>query len=72
MVLINLLKALERLVWKSGTRSVQGKPWKYMEFADEIGASAGKGSRWVRVELSANTIHGHPVPYEEFVAHTVR
>ena len=37
-----------------------------MEFAEEVGASEGKVSRWVRVEGSAGTIHGHPISEAEF------
>jgi len=32
-----------------------------MEFDEIIGASAGQGTRFIRVELSAGTIHGHPI-----------
>ncbi|MCG8418946.1 MAG: hypothetical protein MJE77_13495 [Proteobacteria bacterium] len=60
------IEALERHVWQEGTNVTNGKPWKVMEFADEIGASGGKSSRWVRVEESASTIHGHPITEAEF------
>ncbi|WP_257381159.1 hypothetical protein [Snodgrassella alvi] len=32
-----------------------------------IGASEGKESQWVRVELSGGTIHGHSVSIDEFL-----
>jgi hypothetical protein len=60
------IEALERLAWAQGTPVTTGKPWKVMEFSAEIGASGGKSSRWVRIEESAGTIHGHPITLEEF------
>jgi hypothetical protein len=61
------VEALERKVWAAGTRVTNGKPWKVMDMGTSIGASGGKVSQWVRVELSAGTIHGHPITFEEFV-----
>lgn len=61
-----LIEALEQKVWAQGRAVTSGKPWKVMEFAEEVGASGGKGSRWVRVEESAGTIHGHPITEAEF------
>jgi len=43
------------------------KPWKVMECQHCIGASHGKLSRWVRVELSAGAIHGHLISEQEFM-----
>jgi hypothetical protein len=37
-----------------------------MAFDGIIGASAGQESRWVRVEQSSNTIHGHPITQHEY------
>mgnify|MGYP000374435580 CR=1 FL=1 len=53
------IEALERSVWKTGTPVTTERTWKVAEFTDEIEASGGKSSRWVRVEESAGTIHGH-------------
>jgi hypothetical protein len=61
------IEALERKVWAEGTAATNGRPWKVMEFADEIGASGGSSSRWVRVEESGGTIHGHPITLAEFL-----
>ena len=61
------VEALERLVWSEGKQITTGKPWKVMEFSDEVGASGGKGSKWVRVEESGGTIHGHPITESEFL-----
>ena len=48
-------------------RVTTGKPWKVMEFSEEVGASGGKGSKWVRVEESGGTIHGHPITQAEYI-----
>lgn len=55
------IEQLERMVWESGTPVTNGKTWKVMEFDNIIGASAGKETRFMRVEMSAGTIHGHPI-----------
>ena len=65
-----VIEKLERAVFESGVLSTRGKPWKYAEFKETIGASGGKPSRWVRVEESSGFIHGHPVTQEEFLKHT--
>jgi hypothetical protein len=61
------VEALERKVWAEGTAATNGRQWKVMEFPDEIGASGGSSSRWVRVEESGGTIHGHPITLKEFL-----
>ncbi|MBO0473472.1 hypothetical protein JZO86_07115 [Enterococcus ureasiticus] len=60
------IEQLERKVWKEGKNVSNGKPWKVMEFDDIIGASSGKETRFMRVEKSSNTIHGHPITELEF------
>lgn len=60
------IEALERKVWAEGKKVTNGKTWKVQEFGHEIGASEGKSSRWMRVEESADTIHGHPISEAEF------
>jgi hypothetical protein len=62
------IEALERKVWAEGTSDVTGKNYKVMQFEQEIGASGGESSRWVRVEESGGTIHGHPITQAEFNA----
>ena len=70
------VELIERTVHRFGTPCTNpAHPrWKYLEFDRVIGASAGRESRWVRVEENGHGtnigIHGHPVPYEEFVANT--
>jgi hypothetical protein len=60
------IEALERFVYEHGQDVTSDKTWKVMEFDKVIGAKNGKESRWVRVEISANTIHGHPITKQEF------
>lgn len=60
------VEALEREIWKNGKPVTNGKTWKVQEFDQAIGASNGKASRWIRVEYSGNTIHGHPITQEEY------
>ncbi|MWV17459.1 type IV secretion protein Rhs [Pseudomonas sp. L-22-4S-12] len=60
------IEKLERGAYEIGTSTTNGKPWKVQEYDEVIGASEGKPSRWIRVELSANTIHGHPISEAEF------
>jgi Domain of unknown function (DUF4157) len=61
------IEALERSVWAGGRKVTNGKSWKVQEFPNVIGASEGKASRWMRVEESAGTIHGHPISEAEFL-----
>lgn len=37
-----------------------------MEFDEIIGVSEGTPTRFVRVEVSANVIHGHPITEVEY------
>ena len=57
---------LERDAYNTGLPVTNGKSWKIKKYESEIGASEGKLSRWVRIELSARTIHGHPISESEF------
>jgi len=59
------VEVIERMVWEKGIE-VQGKTWKVMEFHHEVGASGGKSNRWIRVEESAGTMHGHPITEIEY------
>ena len=59
------VKALELDVWENGKLATNKKPWKVMEFNDIIGASEGTPTRFVRVEMSANVIHGYPITEAE-------
>ena len=37
-----------------------------MEFYEIIGVSEGTPTRFVRVEMNANVIHGHPITEAEY------
>ncbi len=54
--------------WKKGVLTTNGKPWKVVEFPEEIGAYNGKAVRWLRLEFSegGNVIHGHPISIEQY------
>nr|WP_306109996.1 RHS repeat-associated core domain-containing protein [Pseudomonas sp. PB120] len=60
------VESLEREAYANGYPAANGKPWKVREYDTDIGASEGKPSRWIRIELSARTIHGHPISETEF------
>ncbi|EDU0978099.1 hypothetical protein DBN05_004709 [Salmonella enterica subsp. enterica serovar Anderlecht] len=60
------VKSLEYDVFNTGSSVTNGKPWKVKDMGKVIGASEGKESPWVRVENSADTIHGHPISLDEF------
>ena len=61
------IETIERYAWKNGTAVTNGKTWKVMEFDNVIGASDGKATRYMRVEMTSNTIHGHPISENEFM-----
>jgi RHS repeat-associated protein len=61
------VETLERRVWNEGMAVNNGRSWKVMEFSEEIGASGGSASRWMRVEESGGTIHGHPITHDEYL-----
>lgn len=60
------VELLERYVWAHGTPVTSGRTWKVMAFDHFIGACDGKEVKWMRVEFSGGTIHGHPISLEEF------
>ncbi|HEX8520716.1 MAG TPA: fibronectin type III domain-containing protein [Tepidisphaeraceae bacterium] len=64
------VELLERYVWKNGIPDTTGRNFKVMEFTESIGASGGQEVRWMRVENSSGTIHGHPIPHDEFIRRT--
>ena len=61
------IEQLERSVWETGQSVTNGKTWKVKDLGREIEASEGKSNQWMRVEMSANTIHGHPISKAEFM-----
>lgn len=60
------IKDIEIKVWNEGTQVTNGKTWKVMKFNENIGACSGKETPYVRVEMSGNTIHGHPITPAEY------
>ena len=60
------IETMERDAYKTGAPATNGKLWKIKAYESEIGASEGKPSRWLRIELSARTIHGYPISENEF------
>ncbi|HDK7166212.1 TPA: hypothetical protein PTV44_000014 [Clostridium botulinum] len=60
------IEKLERMAWEKGTSVTNGRTWKVMEFDDVIGASAGAEIKYMRIEMSGGTIHGHPITKAEY------
>ncbi len=60
------IKDIEMKVWNEGIEVTNGKTWKVMRFNENIGACSGKETPYVRVEMSGNTIHGHPITPAEY------
>lgn len=60
------IEAFEREAWKSGTRVTNGKTWKVKSYDHVIGAIGGKETKYVRIENSNGTIHGHPISELEY------
>jgi hypothetical protein len=44
--------------------------WKAYDNKKIIGAKDGIETPYMRIEISANTIHGHPITPEEFITYT--
>jgi len=61
------IEKLEREVWKHGTKVTNGKPWKVIKLDKVIGAKNGIETSCMRVEMTANTIHGHPITLSEYL-----
>ena len=60
------IEALERQVWKEGIKTTNGKNWRAVELDDVIGACEGRETKYIRVEESVGTIHGHPITEAEY------
>ena len=61
------IEAFEREAWETGTPVTNGKNWKVKKYNDIIGATGGKETQYIRIENSANTIHGHPISKSEYL-----
>ncbi len=57
---------LMRQAWNSGEPVANGKNWRVCKFGTPIGAVNGKETRYVRIENSSGTIHGHPISESEY------
>ncbi|MCC7414843.1 MAG: hypothetical protein IT346_02000 [Epsilonproteobacteria bacterium] len=53
------IKELEFYAWQNGTPTTSNKNWKVFKAEEVIGANQGKETIFMRVECSANTVHGH-------------
>jgi len=61
------IEELERAVWHNGTPT-SDKSIKIMEFNEEIGATSGKKTKFIRVEINdVNAIHGRPLTPERAI-----
>jgi hypothetical protein len=60
------IRELEEVAWKLGTPTTNGRNWKVFKCDEVIGAKLGKETCYMRVECSANTIHGHPILESEY------
>ncbi len=63
------IKKLELHAWEYGQKTTNGKNWKVFKFNEIIGAHSGNETSYVRVECSANTIHGHPISEYEYLGY---
>lgn len=65
------IRKLEMHAWENGQFvTKEGKNWKVFKYDEIIGAKWGKETQYIRVECSANTIHGHPISAEEYARYT--
>ena len=60
------VKALELDVWEKGKLATNKKSREVIGFYEIIGVSEGTPTRFVRVEMSASVIHGHPITEAEY------
>ncbi|MBX9830708.1 hypothetical protein K2X40_02040 [Candidatus Babeliales bacterium] len=60
------IKELEYQAWKEGT-SVHGKSFKVFKADKVIGASTGTETYCMKVKISSNVIHGHPITLAEYL-----
>ncbi|WP_139179534.1 pre-toxin TG domain-containing protein [Lihuaxuella thermophila] len=64
------IEKIEREAWEKGIEvnpgEGKGTRWKIIELDEVVGASDGQKTKYMRVEYSANTIHGHPITESEY------
>lgn len=62
------IRELELHAWKNGI-PVRGKNYKIFKMDKIIGANEGKETMFMRVECSANTVHGHPISELDYMGY---
>jgi len=60
------VESIERLAWEKGIICPQKNNWKVLKFDYPVGAKNGLETYFIRVEMSAQTIHGHPITLADF------
>ena len=62
------VEKLTKQAWDEGTAVTNGKPWKVFEAGETIGASGGKETKYMRVELTETTkeLHASPITAEQY------
>ncbi len=60
------IQEIEKTTWDSGILVEKDKCWKVKKFDNIIGAKRGEATQYMRVEMSAGTIHGHPITEAEY------
>ena len=63
------IETIERLAWDKGISVNNGKNWKVIKFDHIIGAKTGIETPYMRIEMSSNTIHGHPITPAEYLGY---
>ena len=62
------IRDLELHAWGHGQKvTIPGKNWKVLKYDKVIGANSGKETCYMRVECSANVIHGHPILEKDYL-----
>lgn len=59
---------LTKKAWDEGAEVTNGKPWKVFKSEEIIGATKGKETKYMRVELTESTgeLHSSPIDLEQF------
>lgn len=61
------IETLERDAWKTGQKVTNGKTWKVKKYDYIVGACSGNETKFVRIEMTSGTIHGHPITESEYL-----
>jgi hypothetical protein len=61
------IKSLEKTAWEKGiTVNRDNRNWKIMKYDYVIGAKSGQETACIKVKMSGNTLHGHPITLDEY------